>query len=168
MSSRPAMPAISRVATLLGCLAGAAESRGVERTNFVGREHSPSSGRKVRVTQRTDACASEPNDRVTDRRTHPPHHPLATLLHDDRERRRATRRFLEDLRLRGAGRTVIELDAGSQRAQRSRRRLALHLDEVLLFHAVTRMAEQLRQLTVVRQQEETLGFEVETTDGEDP
>ncbi len=55
-----------------------------------------------------------------------------------------------------------------RRAQLGRRRLALDLDEVLLLHPVTRVREQLREIAVVREQQQAFGLEIEAPDGKHP
>ncbi len=101
------------------------------------------------------------------RGAHAPHHPLAALLDHDGQRRRPAFGGLGHLGASGPGPAVVELDAFAQRTQRRGCRPAFDLDEVLLFHAVARVGEQLGEVAVVGQQQQPFGVEVEAADGED-
>ncbi len=67
----------------------------------------------------------------------------------------------------GAVDAVVELDACSQTREGSGSRVPLDLGEVGLLDAVARVREELREVTVVRQEQEPFGVDVEPADGED-
>ena len=111
----------------------------------------------------TDAGANEAQDRVADGLAHAAHLAVATPVERDAQRVGGHRRHL-----RRRGGPVVELDPFPQGAQGPPRRGSLHLGEVLLLDAVAGMGDALGQLTVVGEQQQTLGVEVEAPDREHP
>ena len=69
--------------------------------------------------------------------------------------------------LRRARDAVFELDTLAQAPDCGRRGDATHLGQVLLVDAVTWMGDSLRQLAVVREQDQSLGRDIEPADSKD-
>ena len=94
---------------------------------------------------------------------HAPDLAIATLVDDDAQHRRAHQT--------DRGRCcapVVEVDALAQPAQRAAAGLALHLGQVLLLDPERRVGQAVGQIAIVGEEQQTLGVEVEATDGEHP
>ena len=123
--------------------------------------------RAASSVQRPDARAHEPADREPDGGAHASHLSLPAFV--DRDLERTPR----------PGRGCTSADARRLRSCRRRARhrpasartsvlggISFDLDEVRLLDAVARMREQLREIAVVREEQEALGVDVEPADGE--
>ena len=98
--------------------------------------------------------------RVADGLTHPPHLAVAALVQDELETRWAEQ---PDTRRRRD--PVVELDAACQPACDGVRGPSLDVGDIGLLDPVPRMREAMRQLPVVREEQDTGRVRVEATDG---
>src|SRR4051812_23655146 len=100
---------------------------------------------------------------MTDGRSHAPHLAFAALMDRDLQQRAAST-TREHATPRRRGGTVVEHDSLAQLGDRGPTRCALDLRHVRLVDAVSRMREELGELTVVREHEEPARAHIETSD----
>ena len=127
------------------------------------RELSPRSGLQPAVRDRADAHAHQPAHRMADRVAHPAHLAVASFVDRDAQQ---VRRRQRDLRRRGDA--VLERDALAEHAHRRGRGSSRDLGQVLLLDPERRMGEPMREVAVVREEQQPLGVGVEPTDREHP
>ena len=100
--------------------------------------------------------------RVADRLEHPPDLPVPALVEGELDPAGA-----EQPRARGRRPPVLQLDALRERPHRLVVRLALDVRDVDLLDAVARVRKAVRELAVVRQEEDARRVPVEPPDGHD-
>ena len=130
------------------------------RSTSAARQPAVAAEREVAEPQRAERDPLEPHDVVADRLAHPPHLPLAALVQHDLEPVRG-----EPAHARRRGPAVLELHAVAQPPQRRlAHRRAAHLGAVDARHLERRVRQAVRELAVVRQQQQAGGVGVEPPD----
>lgn len=122
------------------------------------------------VRDRAEADAPQPHHRVSDRVAHVAHLARASLVQRDREQRlvlAGAEPGVEQPHGRRRGAPAPDRDAPAQPVQLALLRHAAHARVVLALHLVLRMQQPLRELAVVREQQEPLGVVVQPADGVD-
>ena len=114
-----------------------------------------------------DPQPDEPRDRQPDRVEQAAHLPLASLRHHDAHGSPTPRRGHDPRRPR-PGRAVLELHAGPDPRELPRGGLTLDLREVLLLHPEPGVRQAVREVAVVREQQQSLGVTVQTPHREHP
>ena len=124
-----------------------------ERANFACLERPPRSGAERSIGHWPYAGPDEADHRVTDGVAHAADLAIAPLVyHEANHARRDGRDTGRSRRL-----TRVEHDSLAETPERSWARGPAHLGEVLLLDAKAWMREQLSELAVVREQQQTLG-----------
>ena len=99
---------------------------------------------------------------MPDRLAHAPHLPVAALVEDELDARAP-----ELPGPRGRGDAVLELDAVREPRDVAGRQVTLDVGDVGLLDPVARMREPVREIAVVREQEDAARVDVEPADGHD-
>ncbi len=115
------------------------------------------------IGDRTDPGSDETHHGVADGLAHAPHLPIPPFVDGESNHVRSNSHHLG-----GCGRSIIEVHPVTQPTQRSPRRCAGHLGEILLFHTEGWVGEAMGEIPVVGDQDETFCVHVETTDRKDP
>jgi ABC-2 type transport system permease protein len=139
--------------------------RAVEGAHLRTRQYPDRAGTLLSKVYVGDRGAHQPQHRVSDFGEQPANDVFATLVQYHLDQRLAGH-GLHDPESVDCHRAVVEVHSGAQcPAQRPRDR-TWHLGQIGLEHPVGRVHQPVRQVSVVGQQEQTLGVGVEATDVE--
>src|SRR5690242_6201078 len=141
-----------------------------ERRDLAARQHSKPAGLEATEAQGTKRRAPKRQRLVADRLQHAPHLAMPALSNHDSELRAPrvaiARGRPHDLDLRRRRHSIVELHAATQGIEVGARGHAGGHDLVLLGHLVAGMREAVRDIAVVREQEEAGAVGVEPSDWE--
>src|SRR5581483_11323850 len=148
-----------------GRRAGSQPRRAIQGLHLPGRELPDLAWREPAQPEGALTNANEAPHGEPHRSEHPTNLPLAPLPQHQPHGPTASRsRHGPDLQ--GSGDAVLELHPAPETGELARGGSSLHLGQILLLHAVPRMRQPLRQLAVVREQQQPLGVPVQPSDGE--
>src|SRR5262245_4997085 len=150
-----------------GLMSASETDEGIESAELVAGER-PQLPRPERAQRNwADVCADQPLDGMADRREHPAHDVIAPLVDDEFDENAAARtaHHLERVDMRGP---VLQRDARPQRATEVLGDRPAHLGDICLRDLVSGVGKAVRQLAIVREQDQSLGVGIEPADVKQP
>src|SRR5262249_43266684 len=132
--------------------------------HFGSRQQPPITRLQMLIVEKTDPHTTQLQDRVPDQLEHATHLLVASLMKQD---------FVPRIRLRlvklfdpcgRSARAVLERDAASQSLDPTVSRHAFDFDFVNFLDAIASGCDEISEVAVIREQQETFGVEVEPPD----
>ena len=117
------------------------------------------------ILQRTDARSPQLHHRMTDHIEHASNLLIATLMENHLEPGIGSGLVNFCDLGRSCLSAIVEYHAASDPLDRGFRRQALHFRFVNLFHAIARSGDEVGEIAIIRQQQETFSIEIQAADG---